>query len=155
METEKVSQKKWADERIVAFSNRLCFAILSDTVRCAFPLEELSITASKGAASSLTGEETGKDIKILKHTMEKLPTLKTEPNISKRIISFGSKTYTKQLCCVWCYRVDGIERKTTMRCIECGVGFCAPQTGSKCWENHVRNEGPPDLKRQKISDESM
>ena len=50
---------------------------------------------------------------------------------------------------------DLITRKTTMRCIECGVGFCAPQTGRKCWENHVRNEGSPDSKRQKNSDESM
>ena len=42
-----------------------------------------------------------------------------------------------------------------MRCIECGVGFCAPRTGRKFWENHVRNEGPPDSKRQKISYEFM
>jgi len=38
-----------------------------------------------------------------------------------------------------------------MRCIKCGVGFCTPRTGRKCWENHVRNEELPDAKRKKLA----
>ena len=46
----------------------------------------------------------------------------------------------KQVRCLWCSRVENIERKTTMKCFECNAGFCR-NTG--CWSHHVAIGGVP------------
>ena len=48
-----------------------------------------------------------------------------------------------QLRCIWCSRVNLIERKTTLKCGECGKGFCRDSSGSNCWSNHVCFGGVP------------
>jgi hypothetical protein len=59
--------------------------------------------------------------------------------------------YTAQVRCVWCARVKGKEKKTTLKCLECGVGFCKDDTGRMCWSLHVAANGPPELRKRKRS----
>ena len=76
--------KKWSNERIIAFSNRLCYSILSDISRCAYPVDELMIETQQSGHSSLTGEVDDNDVKdkkVCKHTMQKLPKMKTQPTL--------------------------------------------------------------------------
>ena len=56
---------------------------------------------------------------------------------TKEFISKG------QLRCCWCSRVHLVERKTTMRCIECKVGFCRDTSGRSCWSHHIAYGGVP------------
>ena len=46
----------------------------------------------------------------------------------------------KQVRCMWCSRVELIERKTTMKCFECNAGFCR---NGGCWSHHVAIGGVP------------
>ena len=157
----KYHSKKWNDERIVSFANRLCFNILFETDKNIQPLDELMITESMATAkSSITAPEDSpqkKDASVpnFTHTMVKLPLMKTEPKLHTRSGSVGSSSYTKQIRCVWCSRVEGVMRKTVIKCKECGVGFCNVKTGRQCWMNHVKNGGPPDGKKRKICGECM
>ena len=48
-----------------------------------------------------------------------------------------------QARCMWCARVEKIVRKTRLKCKQCDVGFCKKETGRKCWDRHVANDGPP------------
>ena len=50
----------------------------------------------------------------------------------------------KQLRCIWCSRVHLVERKVTMKCKECGVGFCRTGSGRDCWSHHVAMNGIPE-----------
>jgi hypothetical protein len=43
----------------------------------------------------------------------------------------------KQVRCVWCSRVNLVDRKTTMKCLECDKGFCRDNSGRACWSHHV------------------
>ena len=47
----------------------------------------------------------------------------------------------KQVRCIWCIRVNLIERKTTMKCIECNRGFCRKRD---CWSHYVAYRGVPN-----------
>ena len=57
----------------------------------------------------------------------------------------GDKQHTKivlkggkQLRCMWCSRVNLIERKTTLICQECCKGFCRDKNnGLSCWSHHI------------------
>lgn len=49
----------------------------------------------------------------------------------------------KQVRCIWCSRVDLIERKTTMKCMQCDMGFCRDCTGRDCWAKHLALGGVP------------
>ena len=60
----------------------------------------------------------------------------------------------KQVRCIWCSRVNLVEKKTTMKCLECDVGFC--RDGS-CWSHHVALGGIPrapkkGTKKRKLSE---
>ena len=60
----------------------------------------------------------------------------------------------KQVRCIWCSRVDLLEKKTTMKCLECGYGFCRE---GPCWSHHVAMCGVPrapkkGTKKRKKSD---
>ena len=44
----------------------------------------------------------------------------------------------KQVRCIWCIRVNLIERKTTMKCIECNRGFFRKRD---CWSHYVAYRG--------------
>ena len=61
----------------------------------------------------------------------------------------------KQLRCIWCSRVNLIERKTTLRCLECNKGFCR----NHCWSHHVAHGGAPvapkygTKKRKRVSED--
>ena len=67
----------------------------------------------------------------------------------------GNKEHTnvilkkgKQLRCMWCSRVNLIERKTTLKCLECGKGFCRDENnGLSCWSHHVALGGVPKSPR--------
>ena len=48
----------------------------------------------------------------------------------------------KQVRCIWCSRIHLIERKTTMKCLECDKGFCRDQ-GRDCWSHHIALGGIP------------
>ena len=45
----------------------------------------------------------------------------------------------KQLRCIWCSRVNLMERKCTVQCQECNKGFCR----DLCWSLHVAHGGVP------------
>ena len=47
----------------------------------------------------------------------------------------------KQVRCIWCSRVNLIERKTTMKYIECNRGFCNKRD---CWSHHAVYGGVPN-----------
>ena len=50
----------------------------------------------------------------------------------------------KQLWCMWCSRVNLLERKTTLMCQECGKGFCRDKRNRlSCWPHHVARGGVP------------
>ena len=49
----------------------------------------------------------------------------------------------KQLRCIWCSRINLTHRKTTLKCKECGKGFCRDESGNGCWSNHVCYGGVP------------
>ena len=54
----------------------------------------------------------------------------------------------KQLRCMWCSRVNLLERKTTIMCQECGKGFCRDENnGLSCWSHHVALGGVPKAPR--------
>ena len=71
--------------------------------------------------------------------------------VSKITEYTGDKQHTKivlkggkQLRCMWCSRVNLIERKTTLMCQECGKGFCRDENnGLSCWSHHVALGGVP------------
>mgnify|MGYP006062813603 CR=1 FL=1 len=51
----------------------------------------------------------------------------------------------KQLRCIWCSRIHLIsDRKATIMCKECGVGFCRDETGRACWSHHIAYGGIPE-----------
>ena len=74
-----------------------------------------------------------------------------------QVIQGHTREYLKnkrQVRCIWCSRVNLIEKKTTMKCLECGFGFC--RQGS-CWSHHVAMGGIPrapkkGTKRRKVKD---
>ena len=60
----------------------------------------------------------------------------------------------RQVRCIWCSRVDLVEKKTTMKCLECGYGFCRQ---GACWSHHVAMGGVPrapekGTKKRKVND---
>ena len=61
----------------------------------------------------------------------------------------------KQVRCIWCSRVNLVEKKTTLKCLECGKGFCR----NHCWSHHVAHGGVPAApkygtkKRKRVFDE--
>ena len=54
----------------------------------------------------------------------------------------------KQVRCIWCGRVNLIERKTTVMCEECNGGFCGDESGNGCWSHHVCIGGVPPKPRK-------
>ena len=78
------------------------------------PALSITVTESSCSLSTLT---TPKDMSNCSHTKILNP--------------------SKQSRCIWCSRVHLIERKTTLKCMECNSGFCRATTGRNCWENHV------------------
>ena len=49
--------------------------------------------------------------------------------------------------CLWCSRVNRVDHRTKICCVDCRVGFCPLSIGCSCWLLHVRNNGPPATKR--------
>jgi len=50
--------------------------------------------------------------------------------------------HTKQIMksqnrCVWCSRINLTHRKTTLKCKECGSGFCRDKSECMCWSHHL------------------
>ena len=57
----------------------------------------------------------------------------------------------RQVRCVWCSRVNLIQRKVTMICKQCDKGFCRATSGRECWSHHVAMNGlPPNPKKGTI-----
>lgn len=141
--------KRWAEERVVAFSNRLAYGLLHGLDDSISPMDIVEMLQKEDSVeSSVTTKSESENT----HTKIKLPVVQTEPTcVSTRSErSIGSSSYTKQIRCVWCSRVHGLIRKTSLKCAECGLGFCSERTGRKCWLMHTENHGPP-AKRMKES----
>ena len=49
----------------------------------------------------------------------------------------------RQVRCVWCSRVNLMQRKVTMICKQCDKGFCRATSGRECWSHHVAMNGLP------------
>ena len=63
----------------------------------------------------------------------------------------------KQVRCIWCSRVHLVERKSSLKCLQCGKGFCREESGRSCWALHVAHGGVPGApkkgtKKRKPSD---
>ena len=54
----------------------------------------------------------------------------------------------KQVRCIWCSRVHLVNRKVTMKCEECGFGFCRDNSGRECWSHHVALGGIPQAPKK-------
>ena len=59
--------------------------------------------------------------------------ISTKHQASHTIILLGKK----QVQCIWCSRVNLVESKTTMKCLECDKDFCRDNSGRACWSHHV------------------
>ena len=92
----------------------------------------VSVESSETTLSSLTGISNDH-----KHMREYLSNKKNPATTQT------GERKALQARCMWCSCIDGLTRKTQLRCIQCGVGFCAEKSGRKCWANHVCNDGPP------------
>ena len=57
-------------------------------------------------------------------------------------------TSSKQVRCIWCSRVHLVDRKVTMKCQECGYGFCRDNSGRDCWSHHVALGGIPQAPKK-------
>ena len=84
------------------------------------------------------------------HTVDTVSETRTCDDISSlsqdKVIGTHTKIFldTKhQLRCIWCSRVNLLQWKTTLKCKECGKGFCRDSSGSNCWSNHVCFGGVP------------
>ena len=93
-------------------------------------------------------EEIDEDYDIICNTSATSSEISSLHNVT---VSIQGSTHTrqflakgKQLRCIWCSRVHLIERKTTLKCIECGYGFCR----NECWEHHQRLGSPPAASRR-------
>ena len=145
----KNNSLKRKTERIKDFSNRLAYAMLNNIDKNLVPpMDDVHTNITPSKESSLSSEGLSSTC-VGVHTKEKLGTVTTDAVVATRSDSIGSKTYFKQIRCVWCSRTAGVDHKTTLRCAECGVGFCSPKSGRKCWDLHVANNGPPEAKRRR------
>ena len=103
----------------------------------------VSVESSETTLSSLTGISNDH-----KHTREYLSG-KKNPATTRT-----GKRKASQARCMWCSRIDGLTCKTQLRCIQCGVGFCAEKSGRRCCANHVCNDGPPAKQPQQRKKQS-
>ena len=107
--------------------------------------------AEKGGTCTRSGKQYHKQEE---HAVQCVVTANASTDFSSLSMhAIAQKTHTreftkKQVRCIWCSRVSLIEKKTTMKCIECGKGFCRDGTGNDCWSLHVALGGvPPCPKR--------
>ena len=64
--------------------------------------------------------------------------LSSMSSIDTRKFGHHTKTIMKShIRCVWCSRVNLTHRKTTLKCKECGSGFCRDKSGCMCWLHHL------------------
>ena len=49
----------------------------------------------------------------------------------------------KQVQYIWCSRINSVERKTTMKCMECNKEFCSNNSGRCYWLHHIAMGGYP------------
>ena len=63
------------------------------------------------------------------------------------VYNTGFNRVAARVLCIWCSGTRNINQWTKICCAKCGVGFCHPATGRLCWWLHVRNNGPPVVKR--------
>ena len=76
---------------------------------------------------------------IISSSVSSISRVKACSTHTKKILKNG-----KQLRCLWCSRVNLTERKTTLKCLECGKGFCRDEkNGLSCWSHHIALGGIP------------
>ena len=102
--------------------------------------QEMLDQASQSQAESTTGLTNKITIETNSQTTASLLTACTvNKEHAKVILKKG-----KQLRCMWCSRVNLVDRKTTLKCLECGKGFCRDKNnGLSCWSHHVALGGGP------------
>ena len=72
----------------------------------------------------------------------------------------GTKEHTKVIPkggkhfrCMWYSRVNLVERKITIKCLECGKTFCRDKNnGISCWSHHVAlggSQNPQDMVQER------
>ena len=100
-----------------------------------------SLEKNNSLSASLITSDTGSLSD--KYTNESLTSV-SSLSMSKEIKPH-TKIYlkNKQVRCIWCSRVNLVEKKTTMMCQECGKGFCRDCSGLSCWSHHVALGGVP------------
>jgi len=113
-------------ETITEFVN----VLVSDIIKEAEMLEEATKTQDVPAVSLKLKSSTSSMSSIT------LPDKKAKEMIHTKVFLKDKK----QVRCMWCSRVELVERKTTMKCFECNAGFCR---SAGCWSHHVAIGGVP------------
>lgn len=122
---KNVNGKNINMETIQDFTDILSYDMIENTeskdgVSSQICTEVSNIQVENDSISSLASEQ----ILYTHHTKSKLPS-------------------GKQLQCIWCSRVNLIEQKCFLTCIECGKGFCSDNTGRPFWSLHVAHGEVP------------
>ena len=89
-------------------------------------------------------EEDGSVVEVVtQSTVLDTISIVTEANIGVQCHEQVYLSGTKQRRCIWCSQVNHVERKTTLMCRQCGVGFCRDSSGRGCWSHHISAGGIP------------
>ena len=100
--------------------------------------------AVSSASISTSIKITDTTINMTRRRIESQPDRSSISSLSYEIQgSNHTRIYLKrqtQIRCIWCSRVNLIERKTTMKCKECDRGCCR---NTDCWLYHVAYGGVP------------
>ena len=86
-------------------------------------------------------------------TTEIIIETKSQTSASPLTASAGNKEHTtvilnggKHLRCMWCSRLNLVERKFILKCFKCGKGFYRDRNnGLSCWSHHVALGGSQSL----------
>ena len=140
----KLKKRRYDDTTISQFADQLAADLLIQA-------EEIDENVSPTIPQTVSTEssiEVSTEVSSIGGNQGTCPVVHT-----KEILKGG-----KQLRCIWCSRVNLIERKTTLRCKECGKGFCRDESGNGCWSNHLCYGGVPNApkrgtKKRKVCEE--
>ena len=122
---KKIGGKKLRKSAIVQFADELAYDIIED----ANQEEEDDYDSVFGEGSS--------------DNASTISTLSPMNSIQGRMHTKVKLPGGRQLRCIWCSRVNLIERKCTLQCLECNKGFCRDDQGNSCWSLHVAHGGVP------------
>ena len=127
---------------VIKFADELAYEIIQKAKSLENVQEERSVQSCLPISTSVMSKVSSISSILLEPSLNHTK-LKIEPG--------------KQVRCIWCSRVHLVERKSSLKCLQCGKGFCREETGRTCWALHVAHGGIPSApkkgtKKRKPSD---